>query len=134
MQKGSINRVILVGHLGADAETRYTTSGNAVANFNLATNETWRNSDGELEDKTEWHRCVMFGKRAESAKDLLQKGRLLYVEGRLQTRQWEDKDNIKRYTTEVVVGMFTLLGSRPDGGSSGNVKEPDAAEEDDLPF
>ncbi len=102
MQKGSVNKVVLVGHLGGDPETRFTPSGAAVANFNLATNESWRDSNGELQDKTEWHRCVMFGKSAEMSGELLKKGQLVYLEGKLQTRNWEDKDGVKRYTTEVV--------------------------------
>ncbi len=129
MQKGSINRVILVGHLGSDPETRFTTAGNAVATFNVATNETWKNAEGNYEDKTEWHRCVLFGKLAESAKDILKKGQLIYLEGRLRTRQWEDKDSVKRYTTEIVGEMFTMLGrkmsSNDDDSSTGD---------DDLPF
>ena len=114
MQKGSVNKVVLVGHLGGDPETRYTPSGAAVANFNLATNETWRDANGELQDKTEWHRCVMFGKSAEMAGELLKKGQLVYLEGKLQTRNWEDKDGVKRYTTEIVCDIFTMLGRRMD--------------------
>ncbi|MFQ6613715.1 MAG: single-stranded DNA-binding protein [Fidelibacterota bacterium] len=131
MQKGSINRVILVGHLGSDPETRFTTAGNAVATFNLATNESWKNSEGNYEDKTEWHRCVFFGKLAETAKDILQKGQLIYMEGRLRTRQWEDKDNVKRYTTEVVGDMFTMLG-RKMNSETGNKNQ--SSEDSDLPF
>ncbi|NOZ75357.1 MAG: single-stranded DNA-binding protein [FCB group bacterium] len=131
MQKGSINRVILVGHLGSDPETRFTTAGNAVATFNLATNESWKNSEGNYEDKTEWHRCVFFGKLAETAKDILQKGQLIYMEGRLRTRQWEDKDNVKRYTTEVVGEMFTMLGRRMNTASNDSNQ---SSGDDDLPF
>ena len=112
MQKGSINKVVLVGHMGGDPETRFTPSGAAVANFNIATNESWRDANGDIQDKTEWHRCVMFGKSAELAGELLKKGQLLYTEGKLQTRNWEDKDGIKRYTTEVVCEMFTMLGRK----------------------
>ena len=133
MQKGSVNKVVLVGHLGGDPETRYTPSGAAVANFNMATNESWRDANGELQDKTEWHRCVMFGKSAELAGELLKKGQLVYLEGKLQTRNWEDKDGVKRYTTEIVCDMFTLLGRRMDNSGQTN---PVAAgdNEDDLPF
>ena len=133
MHKGSVNKVVLVGHLGGDPETRYTPSGAAVANFNMATNETWRDANGELQDKTEWHRCVMFGKSAELAGELLKKGQLVYVEGKLQTRNWEDKDGVKRYTTEVVCDMFTMLGRRMDNTGQA---DPVAAgnDEDDLPF
>ena len=134
MQKGSVNKVVLVGHLGGDPETRFTPSGVAVANFNLATNESWRDANGEIQDKTEWHRCVMFGKSAEMSGELLKKGQLVYLEGKLQTRNWEDKDGVKRYTTEVVCDIFTMLGRKMDN-DSGRAK-PVAAndDEDDLPF
>ena len=133
MHKGSANKVVLVGHLGGDPETRYTPSGAAVANFNMATNESWRDANGEIQDKTEWHRCVMFGKSAELAGELLKKGQLVYLEGKLQTRNWEDKDGVKRYTTEVVCDMFTMLGRRMDNTGKA---DPVAAgnDEDDLPF
>ena len=124
MQKGSVNKVVFVGHLGGDPETRFTPSGAAVANFNIATNESWRDSNGELQDKTEWHRCVMFGKTAELAGELLKKGQLVYLEGKLQTRNWEDKDGVKRYTTEVVARDMQILDSREDydgaGGGGGS--------------
>ncbi len=132
MHKGSVNKVVLVGHLGGDPETRYTPSGAAVANFNMATNESWRDANGELQDKTEWHRCVMFGKSAELAGELLKKGQLVYLEGKLQTRNWEDKDGVKRYTTEVVCDMFTMLGRRMD--NTGQTDPVAAGDDDDLPF
>ena len=142
MQKGSVNKVVLVGHLGGDPETRFTPSGAAVANFNLATNESWRDANGDIQDKTEWHRCVMFGKSAEMAVDLLKKGQLIFTEGKLQTRNWEDKDGVKRYTTEVVCEMFTMLGRKMDNESNqaaNNFSKPDQAsdtksDEEDLPF
>ena len=141
MQKGSVNKVVLVGHLGGDPETRYTPSGAAVANFNMATNESWRDANGELQDKTEWHRCVMFGKSAELAGELLKKGQLVYLEGKLQTRNWEDKDGVKRYTTEIVCDIFTMLGRRMDNSgqttpvAAGDDKDVAAGDdEDDLPF
>ena len=109
MQKGSVNKVVLIGHLGGDPETRFTPSGAAVANFNLATNESWKDANGDIQDKTEWHRCVMFGKSAELAGDLLKKGQLVFTEGKLQTRNWEDKDGVKRYTTEVVCECLRCL-------------------------
>ena len=133
MQKGSVNRAIIVGHLGSDPDSRYTPSGTAVANFNVATNESRRNSDGEYEDHTEWHRCVLFGKSAETASQYLKKGQMVYVEGRLKTRSWEDKDGVKRTTTEVHGDMFTMLGKKPV--TAGNSPEGDAAPDDeDLPF
>ena len=135
MQKGSVNKVVLVGHLGGDPETRFTPSGAAVANFNIATNESWKDANGELQDKTEWHRCVMFGKTAELAGELLKKGQLVYMEGKLQTRNWEDKDGIKRYTTEVVCDMFTMLGRKMDTDNSQQATPTsNSDEEDDLPF
>ena len=135
MQKGSVNKVVLVGHLGGDTETRFTPSGAAVANFNIATNESWKDANGELQDKTEWHRCVMFGKTAELAGELLKKGQLVYMEGKLQTRNWEDKDGIKRYTTEVVCDMFTMLGRKMDTENSQQAAPTsNSDEEDDLPF
>ena len=147
MQKGSVNKVVLVGHLGGDPETRFTASGAAVANFNLATNESWRDANSEIQDKTEWHRCVMFGKSAELGGDLLKKGQLVYVEGKLQTRNWEDKDGVKRYTTEVLCEMFTMLGRKMDneGGaqqapsqasndSSDSSSNSNDDDDDDLPF
>ena len=142
MQKGSINKVVLVGHMGGDPETRFTPSGAAVANFNIATNESWRDANGDIQDKTEWHRCVMFGKSAELAGELLKKGQLLYTEGKLQTRNWEDKDGIKRYTTEVVCEMFIMLGRKMDADnnqSAGSYNESEKSadsksDDEDLPF
>ena len=142
MQKGSVNKVVLVGHLGGDPETRFTPSGAAVANFKIATNESWRDAIGDIQDKTEWHRCVMFGKSAELAGELLKKGQLLYTEGKLQTRNWEDKDGIKRYTTEVVCEMFTMLGRKMDtdnNQSAGSYNESEKSDDsksddEDLPF
>ncbi len=135
MQKGSVNKVVLVGHLGSDPESRYTTAGSAVSTFNLATNESWRNSDGQVEDKTEWHRCVLFGKMAETANEYLKKGQLIYLEGRLSTRSWEDKNGVKRYTTEVVGERFTMLGGRRGTGEdAAPVAEVKDAGDEDLPF
>tara|TARA_B100000900_G_scaffold394701_1_gene392355 strand:+ start:86 stop:514 length:429 start_codon:yes stop_codon:yes gene_type:complete len=142
MQKGSVNKVVLVGHLGGDPETRFTPSGAAVANFNLATNESWKDANGDFQDKTEWHRCVMFGKSAELAGNLLKKGQLVFTEGKLQSRNWEDKDGIKRYTTEVVCEMFTMLGRKMDNESNqspGSFSRPEqktenTPDDEDLPF
>lgn len=135
MQKGSVNRAILVGHLGGDPESRYTRSGTAVANFNVATNESRKNADGDFQDHTEWHRCVLFGKSAETATQYLKKGQMVYVEGRLRTRSWEDKEGNKRTTTEVHGDMFTMLGRRSDGGGNAPSNNPDnGGDDDDLPF
>ena len=133
MQKGSLNKVQLIGHLGADPESRFTTSGSAVANFKLATNESWRSAEGETKEKTEWHRVVLFGKMAETAAEFMKKGQLVYVEGRLQTRSWEDKDKIKRYMTEILCSNFTMLGRKSDDVDT--VPSTKASElDDDLPF
>jgi len=131
MQKGSLNKVQLIGHLGADPESRFTTSGSAVTNFNLATNESWKSAEGDAKEKTEWHRVVLFGKMAETAAEYMKKGQLVYIEGRLQTRSWDDKDNIKRYTTEILCDNFTMLGRKSDVADS-SAKESE--QDDDLPF
>ena len=135
MQKGSLNKVLLIGHLGADPESRFTTSGNAVATLNIATNESWRSTDGDIKDRTEWHRCVVFGKMAETATEYMKKGQLVYIEGRLQTRSWEDKDGIKRYTTEVICDSFTMLGRKADEKEADSKKDKvEPPDDDDLPF
>ena len=106
-----------------------------------ATNESWKDSNGEIQDKTEWHRCVMFGKPAELAGDLLKKGQLIYTEGKLQTRNWEDNNGVKRYTTEVVCEQFTMLGRKMESNNSPsqpmsqqNVEPSNEEIDDDLPF
>ena len=115
-----VNKVILIGNLGADPEVRFTGSGTAVANFNIATTERFNNREGEKQERTEWHRIVMFGRQAEIAKEYLHKGRQVYIEGRLQTRQWEDQQGQKRYTTEVVCNNMQMIGSRGSGGGGGD--------------
>jgi|SRR5689334_1614332 single-strand DNA-binding protein len=146
---GSVNKVILVGNLGRDAELRYTPGGAAVATLNLATTEMWNDKAGQRQEKTEWHRVVLWGKTAESLAEYLTKGKQIYVEGRLQTRQWDDKDGNKRYTTEIRSDRVVLLsgGSRGGGmqrggggideGMGGHAPAPDAGEpltDDDIPF
>ena len=113
---GSVNKVILVGNLGRDAELRYTPGGAAVATLNLATTEVWTDKGGQRQEKTEWHRIVLWGKQAESLQEYLTKGKQIYVEGRLQTRQWDDKDGNKKYTTEIKADRITLLGGGGGGG------------------
>ena len=138
----SINKVILVGNLGRDPEVRYTQNGNAVANLNLATNEVWNDKSGQRQERTEWHRIVVWGKQAEIAKEYLSKGRQIYVEGSLQTRQWEDKDGQKRYTTEIRCQRFVMLGGRGEGRSEsvgGSEPEPEmppdmSYSDEDIPF
>ena len=113
---GSVNKVILVGNLGRDAELRYTPGGAAVATLNMATTEVWNDKAGQRQEKTEWHRVVVWGKTAESLAEYLTKGKQIYVEGRLQTRQWDDKDGNKRYTTEIKGDRVVLLGGGSGGG------------------
>src|SRR6201988_4917857 len=116
---GSVNKVILVGNLGRDAELRYTPGGAAVATINMATTEVWNDKAGQKQEKTEWHRVVLWGKTAESLAEYLTKGKQIYVEGRLQTRQWDDKDGNKRYTTEIRGDRIVLLGGGGRGGGGG---------------
>ncbi len=111
-----INKVILVGNLGSDPELRNTPSGTSVCEFSVATNETWKGKDGQTQDRTEWHRIIVWGRLGENCAKFLSKGRQVYVEGRLQTRSWEDKDGNKRYTTEIVARDIQFLGG---GGSRG---------------
>lgn len=132
-----INKAILIGNLGADPEVRYTQSGAAVANFNLATTETWT-KDGKKEEKTEWHRIVAFARLGEICGEYLSKGSRVYIEGRIQTRQWEDKDGNKRYTTEIVAREMKMLSSRGANNDSGGQDEqpplPEPSMGDDVPF
>ncbi len=121
----SVNKVILIGNLGRDPEVRYMPSGDAMTNLNLATTDTWKDKGGEKQEKTEWHRVVMFGKQAEVAGEYLRKGSPVYIEGRLQTRKWTDKEGKERYTTEIVADRMQMLGSRGgSGGASGGGTEP----------
>ena len=135
----SLNKVMLIGHLGSDPELRYTQGGQPVANFNLATNEKWT-KDGKTQEKTEWHKDVVWGKMAETCEKYLKKGRQAYIEGKLQTREWEDKDGQKRYTTEVVAMTVQFIGGEGGGGSkNGSGKHQEASydqsfNDDDIPF
>ncbi len=146
---GSVNKVILVGNLGRDAELRYTPGGAAIATLNMATTEVWNDKQGQRQEKTEWHRVVLWGKQAESLTEYLTKGKQIYVEGRLQTRQWDDKDGNKRYTTEIRGDRVVLLSgggggrgqmSRASAGDDmgGHAPGPDGPSEpltdDDIPF
>ncbi len=136
-----VNKVILVGRLGADPEVRYTTGGTAVANLRIATSEEWRDrNSGEKQSRTEWHRVVCFGRLGEICAEYLRKGKQVYIEGRIQTRSWDDKDGNTRYSTEVVAREMQMLGS-PD--REGKASYPDTGEppdepvtipEDDIPF
>lgn len=140
----SVNKVILLGNLGRDPEVRFTQGGTPVANFTMATTDRWSDPSGEKKEKTEWHRIVVWGKQAEIAGEYLKKGRPVFIEGSLQTREWTDRDGNKRYTTEVRAQRLQLLG-RPDdrGAAAGGPPGPpaeDAVEpsggfaEDDIPF
>ena len=123
----SVNKVILVGRLGKDPETRYMTSGEAVTNCTLATSENWKDKSGEKQEKTEWHNLVFYRRLAEIAGEYLKKGSQVYVEGKLQTRKWQDKEGKDRYTTEIVVNEMTMLGGKSTGGSFEVVENKPAA-------
>ncbi len=138
-----VNKVILVGNLGADPQLRYTQGGTAVANFNLATSERYTNKNGEREERTEWHRVVAWAKLAEICSEYLKKGKQIYIEGRLQTRTWEDQSGVKKYTTEVIAQNMVMLGRVGDsvdvpaqaGPDDENVPQTAGAkDDDDLPF
>ena len=119
----SVNKVILIGNLGRDPETRYTTGGDAVTNLRIATTDVWKDKAGEKQEKTEWHTVVLFGRQAEIAGEYLKKGRPVYIEGRLQTRKWTDKEGVEKYSTEVVGDRMQLLGGREGGGGGGGDAE-----------
>ena len=115
----NLNKAMIIGNLGVDPEVRYTQSGTAVCNLRIATHERWTSKDGEPGERTEWHNVVVFGKTAENCGNYLSKGRAVYIEGRLQTRKWEDKDGNDRYTTEIVANTVQFLGGRDDGEGGG---------------
>ncbi len=122
----SVNKVILIGNLGRDPEMRYMPSGDAIANFSIATTETWKDKSGEKQEKTEWHRISMFGRLAEIAGEYLKKGSSVYIEGRLQTRKWQNKEGQDQYTTEVVANEMKMLGGR-SGGNTFEVMDKEAS-------
>ena len=135
-----INKAILVGNLGGDPELRYTPSGTAVANFTLATSEQWTGKDGEKKEQTEWHRIVAWRRLGEICGEYLHKGSQVYIEGRIQTRSWEDRDGNKKYTTEIIAQTMKMLGS---SGKEGRTKSPEerfpseepiSIPDDDIPF
>jgi single-strand DNA-binding protein len=134
----SVNKAILIGNLGKDPEIRYTPSGQAVVTFSLATTEKWRDKEGQLQERTDWHNIVVWGKMAETANEYLKKGRPVYIEGRIQNRSYDDKDGNKRYISEVVAQRLQFLGGKPDqaaGPRPAQEEPPDvAADDDDLPF
>lgn len=151
---GSVNKVFLIGNLGRDAEQRHTTNGTAVSTLNLATTDTWTDKSGQRQERTEWHRVVVWDRQSESLQPYLTKGKQICVEGRLQTREWNDRDGNKRYTTEIRADRITLLGGRGGGGGrdtaagggdygggggqdmpgGGGGSGPAELNEDDIPF
>ena len=136
----SVNKAILIGNLGRDPEVKETQAGNSVCNFSIATNETWTNKDGSKGERTEWHKIVTFGKLADICGKYLVKGKQVYIEGRLQTRSWDDNDGNKRYTTEIVASNMTMLGRVGEGSSEGSddsyTTQPTTRSDpsDDIPF
>src|ERR1043165_9386425 len=123
----SVNKVILIGNLGKDPEVRYLPSGDAVTNISLATTDTWKDKSGEKQEHTEWHRVAFFGKTAEIAGEYLKKGSPVYVEGRIRTRKWQDKEGQDRYSTEIVADRMQLRGARGGGGGEAMAREPSTA-------
>lgn len=141
----SVNKVILIGNLGRDPETKYTTGGDAVANLSIATTEAWKDKSGAKQEKTEWHRVVLFGRQAEVAGEYLKKGRSVYIEGRLQTRKYTDKEGVEKYSTEIVCDRMQMLGgdkpereerqeARPASKPAGKPAGKPADFDDDIPF
>ena len=141
----SLNKVLLIGNLGSDPEIRTTPSGQSVCNFNIATSRRWTNREGQNQEETEWHRIVVWGRQAETCKEVLSKGRQVFIEGRLQTRQWDDQNGNKRYTTEVIAQTVQFLsGGRGAGSSPGGSAAPpsdqvgsppfEGGSDDDIPF
>jgi single-strand DNA-binding protein len=141
----SVNKAIVLGNLGRDPELRHTASGKAVATLRLATNEQWNDQAGERQERTEWHSVVVWGRQAENCNQYLKKGRTVYVEGRLQTRKWQDKEGQDRYTTEIVADRVQFIGGGPGGGDGGDGGGgggsfgdddigPPPAGNDDIPF
>jgi len=132
-----LNMAQIIGHLGRDPEVRYTPESTAIANLAVATNETWKDKHGEKQERTEWHRVVLFGKVAEIAAEYLKKGSLVYLQGRLQTRKWQADDGQDRYTTEIVAARMKMLGGKGDRDTQAAGGKPVAPEppfDDDIPF
>ncbi len=125
----SVNKVILIGNLGKDPETRYMSNGDAVTNITLATTDAWKDKNGEKQEKTEWHRVTFYRKLAEIAGEYLKKGRSVYIEGRLETRKWTDKNGVERYTTDIIANDMKMLGNR---SGSGSFESPDHEEDSSV--
>lgn len=137
----SLNKALLIGNLGKDPELRYTPSGKAVASFSIATTNQWKDKDGQKQERTDWHNIVVWGRQAEIAKDYLRKGKQIYLEGRIQTRSYDDKDGNKRWITEIVADRFLMLGRKGEGDAADEFPPPPSASDapgapndDDLPF
>lgn len=138
MAQRGVNKVILVGNLGNDPDVKTMPNGGVIANITLATSESWKDQQGNTQEKTEWHRIVMYRKTAEIARDYLRKGSKIYLEGSLQTRKWQDKDGNDKYTTEVVAREFQMLDSKSDGQRqerpAQNRNQPEPEFDQDIPF
>lgn len=136
----SVNKAIIIGHLGQDPDVRSSNSGSKIVSFSVATSETWKDKSGEKQERTEWHRIVIFNPNlADVAEKYLKKGSKVYIEGQMQTRKWTDKENIERYTTEIVLGNFkgeiSLLDNKGQGGApAANTPPPASAPDDEIPF
>ncbi|HEX9916370.1 MAG TPA: single-stranded DNA-binding protein [candidate division Zixibacteria bacterium] len=133
----SVNRAILIGNLGRDPDLRYTPSGQPVAKFPIATSERWKDKDGQLQQRTDWHNIVAWGRQAEVCKEYLKKGSPVYIEGRIQSRSYEDKDGNRKYITEIVANRMQMLGRKEEGPSEEEIPpepETEEAEGDDIPF
>lgn len=133
----SVNRVIIIGNLGKDADTRFLPSGEAITNISVATTDTWNDKSGAKQSRTEWHKVAFFGKLAEIAGQYLKKGNPVYIEGRLQTRKWTDKEGKDNYTTEIIAEKMQMLGSKPDADSAPRTPKPAETadfEDDSIPF
>jgi single-strand DNA-binding protein len=142
MSMAGVNKAILIGRLGADPVKRYTSSGSPVVSFRIATSESWTNREGEREERTEWHQIVAWGKLADICDQYLNKGKMVYIEGRIQTREWEDRDGNRRWTTEIIANQMQMLSSRSEDSqrteSLGDIPppppEPMTDSDDDIPF
>jgi single-strand DNA-binding protein len=144
MARRGVNKVIIIGNVGANPEVRYTPSGSAVANFNVATNEAWKDSNGNQQERVEWHRIVAWGKLGEICGEYLKKGSHIYLEGRLRTRSWEDQNGNKRYTTEILASDIQMLDKKPQNtgqevevpsaSATKSSSSPNSVGDDDLPF
>ena len=130
----SVNKVILIGNLGSDPELRNTSGGNSVCNFSIATNEVWTGKDGQKNERVEWHKIVVWGKQAENCQQYLKKGRQVYVEGRNQTRSWDDEDGVTRYVTEVVARQVVFLSGGSEGGGGRRDEAPPPQDDSDIHF